>query len=50
MRFSLAVYLSKTLIEGLESPTHRVAMGRPPAAAGIMAVSAGFEEQHQKSF
>lgn len=45
----LTLYLSKALIEGLESPTHRVSMGRPPAVAGIMAVPAGFEEQHQKS-
>lgn len=45
----LTLYLSKALIEGLESPAHRVSMGRPPAVAGITAVPAGFEEQHQKS-
>lgn len=45
----LTLYLSKALTEGLESPTHRVSTSRPPAAAGIMAVPAGFEEQHQKS-
>lgn len=44
--FSLALYLSKALIEGLESPTHGVSMGRPPAAAAITALLAGFEEQH----
>lgn len=38
-----ALYLNKALTKGLESPTHRVSMGRPPAAAGIMAVPAGFE-------
>lgn len=38
--------------EGLESPTHGVSMGGPPAAAEIgfhMAVPTGFKEHHQQS-